>query len=379
VSAEVAASAICLVAGTLLASSFVMLMSVDRGFEIDRIATMEFSLPASRYDRAGGVRFMTTVAERARLLPGVISAGVTDALPLSGVANSAIMVEGSNLPRQQRPVATVRFADAGYFPTMGIALAAGRLLEEADAGRGVAVISTRAAERLWPQQNPIGRRFRYGPDDSPLIEVVGVVNDVRSVSLTRDPPLHVYRPATDYFYGRAGLAVRMSTDPAAVAPALQQIVRELDPELAVPTPRTMEDIVAESVAQRRFQMNLMLVLAGAAVFLAALGIYGVVSQAVAQRTAEYGIRMALGAERRRVLQLVLRQAMGPVILGLLIGSTVSLGAARLLRTLLFGVTPTDAMPFAAAILFLMNVALLAAFMPAWRATRVDPVAALRYE
>jgi ABC-type antimicrobial peptide transport system permease subunit len=141
----------------------------------------------------------------------------------------------------------------------------------------------------------------------------------------------------------------------------------------------MMDIVAQSVAQRRFQMNLLLVLAGAAVFLAALGIYGVVSQAVAQRTAEFGIRMALGAERRRVLQLVLRQAMGPVILGLLIGITVSLGAARLLRTLLFGVTPTDAMPFAAAILFLMNVALLAAFMPAWRATRVDPVAALRYE
>ncbi len=379
VGVEVAASAVCLIAGALLVTSFLKVMSVDRGFEVDRIMTMDFFLPAARYDRAGGVRFVTTLAERARSLPGVVSAGTTDALPLIGRANSAIMVEGSNLPRQQRPAATIRFADAGYFSTMGIALAAGRLLEDADAGRRVAVISTRAAGRLWPQQNPIGKRFRHGPDDSPLLEVVGVVGDVRAVSLTEDPPLHIYRPTADYFYGRAALAVKTSADPAAVAPAIQEIIRELDSELAVPTPRTMEDIVAASVAQRRFQMNLMLILAGAAMFLAALGIYGVVSQAATQRTGEFGIRMALGADRRSVLQLVLRRAMGPVILGLFVGIAASLGVGRLLRTLLFGVTPTDAMPFAAATLFLVTVALLASFIPAWRAARVDPVVALRYE
>jgi predicted permease len=313
------------------------------------------------------------------MLPGIVSAGVTDALPLEGVSNSAILVEGSTLPRQERPNATIRFADAGYFHTMGIRLEAGRLLDDRDAGRGVAVVSTRAARQLWPQQDPIGKRFRHGPDDSPLIEVVGVVNDVRAVSLTREPPLHIYRPAADYFYGRADLAVKTTADPAAVAPLIQQIVRELDAELAVPAPRTMEEIVATSVAQRQFQTNLMLILAAVAVFLAALGIYGVVSHATVQRTSEFGVRMALGADWRRIVRLVLQRAMAPVALGLVVGTVVSVGAARVLQTLLFGVTPTDVTSFAAATLFLVGIALLASLMPAWRAARVDPVVALRYE
>jgi putative ABC transport system permease protein len=376
---EVAASAICLVVGALLLSSFVTLMSVERGFDADRVTTVDFFLPAPRYDMAGGVRFITTLAERVRSLPGVVSAGITDALPLSGVANSAIMVEGSNLPRLQRPIATIRFADAGYFQTMGMALRAGRLLEEVDAGRGLAVISTGAAERLWPQQNPIGKRFRYGPDDSPWVDIVGVVSDVRAVALTADPPLHVYRPAADYFYGRASLAVKTRSNPAAVAPVVQQIMRELDPELALPTPRTMEDIVAASVAQRRFQMNLMLLLAAAAVFLAGLGIYAVVSQSVAQRTGEFGIRVALGATSGNILHLVLRYALRPVLVGLGAGIVTSLGLGQFLRSLLFGVSPTDPMPFVAAGMFLVSVALLASFTPAWRAARVDPMVALRHE
>ena len=379
VSVEVAASAACLIAAALLLTSFTRLMSVDRGFEVDRITTIDFVLPGGRYDRAAGLRFLTTLANRVRALPGVVSAGATDALPLRGLANSAIMVEGSNLPRQQRPTATVRFADAGYFETMGIALVDGRLLEDADDSRPVAVISTRAAERLWPRQNALGKRFRHGPDDSPLLEVVGVVGNVRAVSLTQDPPLHIYRPAAAYFYGRAGLAVKTRSDPAAIAPVIQQIIRELDPELAVPTPRTMEDIVAGSVAQRRFQTTLVLVLAAVAVFLAALGIYGVASQAAAQRTAEFGVRMALGADWRAILGLVLQGAMRPVIIGLILGIAASLGAEQILRTLLFGVTPTETMPFVAATLFLTTVALVSSIMPAWRAARVDPVVALRYE
>jgi predicted permease len=379
VSVEVAASAACLIAAALLVTSFARLMSVDRGFQVERITTVDLVLPSERYDDAAGVRFITTLADRVRALPGVMSAGVTDALPLRGLANSAIMVEGSNLPRQQRPVATVRFADAGYFETMGIRLAEGRLLEEADQARAVAVISARAAGRLWPGLNPLGKRFRHGQDDSPLIEVVGVVGDVRTISLTQDPPLHIYRPAAAYFYGRAGLAVKTRSDAAAIGPAIQQIVRELDPELAVPTPRTMEDIVTGSVAQRRFQTTLMLILGAVAAFLAALGIYGVVSQAAAQRTAEFGVRMALGADWRTILGLVLRGAMRPVMLGLIAGIAVSLGAGRLLRSLLFGVTPTEAMPFVVATLLLVSVALAASLMPAWRAARVDPIVALRYD
>jgi putative ABC transport system permease protein len=379
VSVEVAASAICLIAGALLLTSFARLMSVERGFDGNRVTTAEFSLPSTRYDTAAGVRFVTTLAERVRALRGVTSAGITDSLPLSGVANSAIMVEGSNLPRQERPVATIRFADTGYFQTMGIALRAGRLVEDTDAGRGIAVISMRAAERLWPQQNPIGKRFRYGPDDSPLVEVVGVVSDVRAVALTEEPPLHIYRPVADYFYGRAGLVLKTSSDPAAVATFIRRIIRELDPELPVPALRAMNDIVAESVALRRFQMNLMLLLAAAAMFLAGLGIYGVISQSVTQRTGEFGVRMAIGADWRSIVLLVIRRAMLPVGVGVIVGIAVSLAAARLLRTLLFGVSPTDVMPFASATLFLVSVALLASLVPASRAARINPLDALRVE
>jgi putative ABC transport system permease protein len=377
VSVEVAASAVCVIAAVLLLSSFVKLLSIERGFEEDRIVTFEFALLEPRYDTDAGVRFLTSLLERVRALPGVRSAGVTDMLPLSGVSGSAITVEGTNLPRGERPSAMIRFADPGYFRTMDIERLSGRLLGERD--RQVAVIARRTAERLWPQQDPIGKRFRHGPDDSPWVEVVGVVHDVRAVSLTEEPPLLIYRPMPDYFYGLAALAVETTADPAAVGPAVLGVMRELDPDLVLPTARTMSDIVVESVAPRRFQMNLMIVLAAAAAFLAAVGIYGVVSQAVLQRTSEFGIRMALGAASGAILGLVLRGAMLPVVVGLAIGIVASLSAGRFLRALLFGVSPTDVMPFAVVTLFLVGVALIAAFVPARRAMRVNPMEALRTE
>jgi predicted permease len=376
-SVEVAASAVCLIAAALLLSSFVNLLSIDRGFESDRVVAVDVALFPPRYDTEAGLRFITSLAERARALPGVASAGLTDQMPLSGTSGSAIMVEGTDLPRPERPSAMIRFADSGYFATMGIAARAGRLLDDRD--RGVAVISSRTAERLWPKQDPIGKRFRHGPDDSPWVDVVGVVADSRSVALAEEPPLLIYRPAPDFFYGLAALAVKTTADPVTVGPALQRLVREMDPQLAVPTPRTMEDIVAASVAQRRFQMNVMILLAAAAAFLAGLGIYGVVSQGVAQRTGEFGVRMALGARPGSIHSLVLRGALLPVVVGLAAGIAATLGLGRLLRTLLFGVSPTDAWPVAAAGAFLMTIALLAALVPARRATRIDPLRALRTE
>jgi predicted permease len=375
VSVEVAASAVCLIAAALLLSSFLNLLSIDRGFATDRIVTVDLALFPPRYDTEAGLRFITSLAERAQALPGVTSAGLTDQMPLSGTSGSAIMVEGTSLPRPQRPSAMIRFADPGYFTTMGIAARAGRLLEERD--RDVAVISTRTAERLWPNQDPIGKRFRHGPDDSPWVEVVGVVGDSRSVALAEEPPLLIYRPAPDYFYGLAALAVKTTADPAAVGPALQRLVRDMDPQLAVPTPRTMEDIVAASVAQRRFQMYVMALLAAAAAFLAGLGIYGVVSQGVAQRTGEFGVRIALGARPGTIHRLVLRGAMLPVMTGVAAGVMAALGLGRLLRSLLFGVSPTDATPVVTAAVFLLAVALLATLVPARRATRVNPIQALR--
>jgi len=286
---------------------------------------------------------------------------------------------GTNLRAHQRPVATIRAADPGYFRTLGIPLRAGRNLEDSDADRRVAVISTLTAQRLWPQQDPLGKRFRSGPDDSPFREVIGVVGDVRGISLSEAPPLNIYVPVSQNFYNLVALALRTTSDPAAVWRATRAIIKELDPELAVPALRTMEDIVADSVAPRRFQMNLVLLLAGTAVLLAGLGIYGVVSYAATQRTNEFGIRMVLGADAGSIRRLVLRQGMLPVVLGLAGGIIASLGVGRLLRSLLFGVSPNDIRPFAAASLFIVGIALLASLIPAWRASRIDPMRAVRYE
>jgi len=380
VAVEIAASTVCVVAAMFLLGSFINLLNVDRGFDTAHIVTVGFSFGGPRYDaREKGVQFMTTLAERTRALPGVATVGVTDALPLSGVSNSAIMVEGSTLPRQERPTAMIRAADHDYFRTMGIPLRAGRLLDDTDADRRVAIVSELAAARLWPGENPLGKRFRHGPDTSPLIEVIGVVGDVRAVSLSANPPLHIYRPLAQYLSGGGSLAARTTADPAAFEADVRRIVRALDPVMPMPTPRTMDDIVSESVAQRRFQMNLVLLLGVAAVLLAGLGLYAVVSQSVAQRTSEFGIRMALGANASAIGRLVLRQGLLPVGLGLTVGIGVSLAGSRLLRNLLFGLSPTDSLPFVAASLFLLAVATLSSLAPAVRASRLDPGAALRIE
>ena len=377
VSMEVAASAVCLIAAALLVTSFSALLAAERGLDDNTLVTAEFVLAPPRYDTETGVRFLEELTRRVSALPGVTAVGTTDALPLGGVSTTAVMVEGANLPRPQRPGAMIRFAGGDYLSALGIRAVTGRLFDERD--RGVAVVSARTARQLWPGQNPLGRRFRHGPDDSPWVEVVGVVNDIRSVSLREDPPLAIYRPAADYFYGLAAIAVKTTGDTAAVATALQRILREMDPELVVPAPRTMSDLVDEAVAQPRFQMNLVVLLAAAAAFLAGLGIYGVVSQSVVQRTGEFGLRMALGAATASILALVLRRAMLPVAGGLSVGVFAAIATGRVLQSVLFGVTPTDMRSFVAGTTLLLVVALLASIVPAYRATRVSPLEAIRAE
>jgi predicted permease len=374
---EMAVSAVCVAAAALLLASFANLLAVDRGFETERVVAVDLVLAPPRYERDNALRFLVLLTERTRALPGVTSVGVTDMLPLSGVSTSAVMVEGVSLPRPQRPGAMIRVADRGYFETMGITRRSGRLLDDRD--RNTAVIAARTAERLWPGQDPLGKRFRHGPDDSPWVEVIGVVNDARAVTLTEEPPLLIYRPVDDYFYGLAALTVKTESDPVSAGASLQRLVREMDPQLVVPTPRTMDSIVEASMAQQRFQMNVMTLLAAVAMFLAAIGIYGVVSQGVIQRRSEFGLRMALGSQRRQIRTLVLRRAMIPVLLGLAAGVAASVGVGQMLRTLLFGVSPTAFVPLAAAGISLAAVALVAALIPAGRATRIEPLEALRSE
>jgi predicted permease len=262
---------------------------------------------------------------------------------------------------------------------MGIPLRAGRIFSEADRERKIALVSVLTAARLWPGENAIGKRFRQGFDESPLLEVVGVVGDVRGVSLNKAPTLTVYTPYWQRFYGQVSLAVRTAMDPLGASSAIRGAIRQIDPELPIPAFRTMEDIVAESVAERRFQMSLVLLFAVVAMLLASLGIYGVVSYSVAQRTNEMGVRMALGARPAAIRRMVLRQNLLPVAIGLGAGVCASMALGRLLGSLLYGVSAGDPITILGVAGLLSAVAAAATLIPARRATHVDPVTALRYE
>jgi len=378
---EVGLSAMCLIAGGLLLHSFVKLIHVDRGFEAERIVTVALNLPGSRYPNLEKrAAFVQSLLERVKSLPGVTAAGISNMLPLAGEGhNNLLSVEGRNAPMMDRPIADIRYVNPEYFRAMGIPLRAGRIFSEADRERKLALVSALTAARLWPGEDPIGKRFRQGGDESPLLEVVGVVGDVRGVSLNKAPSLTVYMPYWQTFFGGASLAVRTAMDPRAASSAIRTAIRQIDPELPIPAFRTMEDIVAESVAQRRFQMNLVLLFAAAAMLLASLGIYGVVSHSVAQRTNEMGVRMALGARPAAIRRMVLRQSLLPVAFGLAAGVSASMALGRLLGSLLFGVSARDPITVLGVVALLSAVAAAATLIPAHRATHVDPVTALRWE
>ncbi len=378
---EVGLSAMCLIAGGLLLHSFVKLLHVDRGFEAERVVTVTLNLPGSRYPNLEKrAAFVQSLLERVQSLPGVAAAGISNMLPLGGEGNNNMLsAEGTNEPMVDRPIADIRQVNPEYFRTMGIPLRAGRIFSEADRDRKIALVSALAAARLWPGVDAIGKRFRQGGDDSPLLEVVGVVGDVRGASLNHAPSLTIYMPYWQRFFGQASLAVKTAMDPPGASSAIRGAIRQIDPELPIPAFRTMEDIVAESVAQRRFQMNLILLFAVAALLLASLGIYGVVSYSVAQRTNEMGVRMALGARPAAICHMVLRQNLLPVAIGLGAGVIASMALGRLLGSLLFGVSTGDPITILGVVGLLSAVAAAATLIPARRATHVDPVTALRYE
>jgi predicted permease len=300
-------------------------------------------------------------------------------LPLAGEGgNNLIAPEGTKLPLMERPLADIRQVNPDYFRTLGIPLRAGRFFTDSDRGRNVALVSPLAADRLWPGQNPLGKRFHVG-DQSALNEVVGVAGDVRGVSLNKSPSPTVYLPYWQRNFNQISLAVRTAMPPLAASSAIRSAIRAVDPEMPVPAFRTMDEIVSESVAQRRFQMTLVLLFGLTALLLASLGIYGVVSYSVAQRTNEMGIRLALGASSSGIRTLVLRQSLPPVVLGLGAGVVASLALGRVLSSLLFGIGVSDPVTIVGAIALLGTVAIVAAYIPARRATRVDPITALRYE
>ena len=371
----------CLIAGGLLLHSFSKLINVDRGFETQRIVTVGMNLAGTRYpDRDKRADFLRKLLDRVSALPGVTSAAVSNMLLLSGEGgNNVISPEGSALPLVERLVADIRQVNPDYFRTFGIPLRAGRFFTDADRGHNVALLSAITAERVWPGQNALGKRLHVGGDDSPLVEVIGVTGDVRAVSLNKNPSATVYLPYWQRNFNRASLAIKTAIAPLAASSEIRAAIRAIDPELPVPAFRTMDEIVAESVAQRRFQLTLVLLFGVTALLLASLGIYGVVSYSVAQRTNEMGIRMALGAPVASIRSLVLRQSLPPAILGLGAGIVASVALSRVLSSLLFGIGATDPLTIAGVCALLGGVTLVAAYIPARRATEVDPITALRYD
>jgi putative ABC transport system permease protein len=381
VSLEVALSAACLIASGLLLHSLVNLLNIDRGFDAQHIITVDLNLPPSRYPTpAKRAEFVRSALDRLETLPGATAVAVTNKLPLTGEGgNASLTIAGTTAPLLDRANGNIRTVNSDYFRAMGISLQAGRLFTDADRGQPVAVVGTSIATRAWRGRNPIGQRFHYGPMTNPDTEVVGIVNDVVGVSLDAGPALAVYVPYWQGFFSSTSFAVKTTADPTATSSAIRAMMHNIDPQLPLSGFRTMDDVVEGSISQRRFQTNLVILFAIAAILLAGLGVYGVLSYAVTQRTTEIGIRLALGADGRAVLRMVLRQALGSVALGLAVGVPLALATVSALRSMLFGVSPHDPATIIGACLVLITVALLAAYLPARRASNVDPLIALRYE
>jgi putative ABC transport system permease protein len=389
--AEVAVSLILLIGAGLLINSFMRLRNVDPGFRAGNLLTMQVVLPEMKYtDHARRSAFYTEMIGRIEALPGVNSAAVTTNLPLYRQGNSiGFSIEGRPDPapgQGQRPSVVTRVVSPRYFQTMGIQLLQGRGFSEQDRvdAPAVAVISETMARRFWPDQDPLGRRITPGPATSTSpddwITIVGVAKDVRQVELIADPKPQMYLSyAQADFFNPRDLVVSTAVEPLSLAGAVRRTVWEVDKDQPVSKIRTMEEIVSESIARQRFSMLLLGIFAAVALVLAAVGIYGVMAYTITQRTREFGIRMALGAGRGDVLKLAVGGALKLILTGVVIGLVAAFILTRVMSSLLFGVSATDPSTYIIISLVLVCVALLASYIPARRATKVDPMIALRYE
>ncbi|WP_031496392.1 ABC transporter permease [Bryobacter aggregatus] len=377
ISIEVALSAALLIVAGLLTGSLTRLLQVDKGFDMERVLTVDVQ-PTSNLYANDGVRekLFERLLTKVRAISGVEVSGAITHLPTLGHTwNDPIYLEGT--PREQQHPVDNRYSSPGYFSAMNIPIRAGRMFEESDRGRGVAVLSVKAAKLLWPAElNPVGRTF-MGEDDK-VKTLVGIVADVRA-ELQSDPPPTAYYPYWQRVPDGLSLVIRTRGDPRAIVGAIQAAIRSEDAQLPIKAIRTLEDVVDRSVAQRRFQLTLMAAFATCALLVACLGIYGVVSYSVIRRRSEIGIRMALGAQRSQVLWMIVGKGMAPVAVGLAVGISVALIVGRAIRGLLFAVEPTDPLTIAGGVVVLMIVAASACLIPANRAAGTDAITALRFE
>jgi len=383
---EVALSLMLLIGAGLLVKTFVRLQRVNPGVAADQVLTAQINLPESRYrEPAQASAFYRELIERLETLPGVQGASVSTMRPLNGTArNDPFAIEGRPFDSSNLTSAGWQMVDVNYFRTLGIPVVQGRDLTAQDTDEKspiVAIVNEAMARRFWPNENPIGRRITLGlpRPDNPWVTIVGIAKDLphRAIDSPPEPDWYLSRalgPQRDRY-----LFVRTAGDPTNLAAVIRSQVSAIDREQPVTNIKAMRDVIAETIAPRKFNMLLFGLFAAIAVVLAAMGIYGVISYAVAERTQEIGIRVALGARAMDVMNLVLRGGLKLALIGIAIGLAGAFALTRLMKSVLFGVTPTDAVTFASVSVGVIAVALLACYIPARRATKVDPLVALRYE
>ena len=382
---EIALSFILLASAGLLIKSFINLRRIDPGFNPDKVLALRLTLTPGKYAQGEPrAQIYKQLIERVKATPGVQAASAVLSLPLGGDTfnlGRGVIREGSPATAEEQISAQHLVITPDYFQTLQIPVKAGRAFNDQDnlQSAKVVIVNEKMARQLWPGEDPIGKRIHIWRDEKFQREVVGVVGDTRQ-SLDKDAGIQMYVPyAQDPTWGSLSLVVRTTGEPTALASSVRDAIKSVDKTLATYNLKTMDDVVAISAAPRRLPMMLLTAFAGVAMLLAMLGIYGVTSYYVTQRTHEIGIRMALGARMTQIMRLVLKQGMVMVVLGVGIGVAGSWFATRLLSSLLLGVSVTDSVTFVGVAVLLILVALLACYIPARRATKVDPMVALRYE
>jgi predicted permease len=392
--ASVTLAFVLLVCAGLLGRSFARQMNAESGIHAPNVLSLEVTLPPAAYDRAASIRsFYQTVVEGVRAIPGVRAAAIASDLPLRPDGERrAYTPEVRNPSSAPQPAIAVTWAHGDYFSSFGIPILRGRGFtpDEQAANRGAVIVNQTVANLSWPGEDPIGKRIKWGipASHTPWLTVVGVVGDVVEGPLGSEPPPHAYVPYTDLpddalagptvgLVRRMTVAARSEVDAASLAAPVRRVIAGVDPALAPTRVLTMAEVVSEASAPQRLSAAALGGFAGGALLLAAIGLYGVLAFVVAQQTREIGVRLALGAKRAQVVALVVERGMRLVTIGLVLGLASALGAARLLRSLLYDTQTYDPLTFVAVPVLLAVVSLCACYLPARKAATVDPVVALR--
>jgi len=380
--AEVSLSLVLLIAAGLLLTSFARLQRVEPGFNPEGVFSAQIVLPPQRYDRDKLVAFYEQLYKRLATLPGSPPAALTDRVPLTGAQTPApVAVMGRPVPpMSERPHANRHLVSPRYFATLGIPIRAGRDFDERDSARvpHVVIINETFARRHFPGEDPLGRSLITGMAQLPS-QIVGVVADVRSTGLNTPPEADYFLPALQRPETFTSILVRTNVAPASMAPVVREALRAVDPDIPLLQPQALSTSIAQTIADRRLALVLLAGFAALALVLASLGVYSVMAHLVAFRTTEIGIRMALGASPRMVMRMVLGQGRRLTLLGIALGIAGAFFVSRLMQQALFEVDPADPLVYLAVAAMLLLVAECAAWLPAHRATRIDPVIALRAE